>query len=38
MKEIIEEYGGIVVLTIIGGLVISGFIRALLYMSEQGIL
>lgn len=37
MKEIIEEYGAIVTLAIIGGLVIGGFIRAAAYMSEKGL-
>lgn len=37
MKEIIEEYGAVVTLAIIGGLVIGGFIRIVTYMSEKGL-
>ena len=37
MKEIIEEYGAVVILAIIGGLVAGGFIRVVIFMNEKGL-
>lgn len=38
MKEIFEEYGGIIVIAIVGFLVVLGFSEALIYMKKLGVI
>ena len=37
MKELFEEYGGIVAIAIIGSTVIGGFIEIMMYMKSLGL-